>query len=96
VRIRRDVFERDEDGGWVGEGAWDPAVVVRDAERDPLYLHNGDPFGVGGLDITNQRFLGDFTPGRFAWILDNVRPIDPVPMKGAQGLRDLPEGVVIP
>lgn len=28
--------------------------------------------------------------------LDNVRPIDPVPMKGAQGLRDLPEGVVIP
>ena len=30
---------------------------------------------------------------RFAWLLDNVRPIDPVPMKGAQGLRDLPADV---
>ena len=37
--------------------------------------------------------FGDFTPGRFAWLLDNVRPIDPVPMKGAQGLRDLPADV---
>lgn len=43
-----------------------------------------------GQIITDQIPFGDFTPGRFAWILDNVRPIDPVPMKGAQGLRDLP------
>lgn len=46
--------------------------------------------------ITDQLPLGDFAPGRFAWLLDNVRPIDPVPMKGAQGLRDLPADVVIP
>lgn len=44
----------------------------------------------------SERPFGDFAAGRYAWILDNVRPIDPVPMKGAQGLRDLPEGVVIP
>lgn len=31
---------------------------------------------------------------RFAWLLDNVRPIDPVPMKGAQGLRDLPADIL--
>jgi hypothetical protein len=41
-------------------------------------------------DIEAQRPFGDFTPGRYAWLLDNVRPIEPVPMKGAQGLRDLP------
>lgn len=42
---------------------------------------------------TDQLPFGDFTPGRFAWLLGNVRPIDPVPMKGAQGLRDLPADV---
>lgn len=44
-------------------------------------------------DLSDQLPLGDFTPGRFAWLLDNVRPIDPVPMEGAQGLRDLPADV---
>ena len=44
-------------------------------------------------DVTDQFPFGDFTPGRYAWLLDNVRSIDPVPMKGAQGLRDLPDDV---
>ena len=44
-------------------------------------------------DLSDQLPFGDFTVGRFAWLLDNVRPIDPVPMKGAQGLRDLPADV---
>lgn len=40
--------------------------------------------------VSDQIPFGDFTPGRFAWMLDNVRPLDhPVPMKGAQGLRDV-------
>lgn len=30
---------------------------------------------------------------RFAWLLDNVRAVVPVEMKGALGLRDLPEAV---
>lgn len=30
---------------------------------------------------------GDFTPGRFAWLLDKITPFDPpVPAKGRQGL----------
>ena len=41
----------------------------------------------------DQLPFGDFTVGRFAWILGNVRPIEPVPMKGAQGLRDLPADI---
>lgn len=48
-----------------------------------------------GVDVSDQLPFGDFTPGRYAWLLENVRPVDPVPMKGAQGLRDLP-GDVLP
>lgn len=34
----------------------------------------------------DQLPYGDFTPGRYAWLLTDVRPIRPVPMKGKQGL----------
>jgi hypothetical protein len=31
--------------------------------------------------------FGDFSPGRFAWVLDDVRPVEPpVPASGKQGL----------
>lgn len=33
-----------------------------------------------------QRPYGDFAPGRFAWILEEVTAIHPVPAKGRQGL----------
>jgi hypothetical protein len=34
-----------------------------------------------------QRPYGDFAPGRFAWLLEDVKPLDePVPFKGGQGL----------
>lgn len=34
-----------------------------------------------------QRSYGDFTPGRFAWLLADVEPLaEPVPAKGRQGL----------
>lgn len=46
-------------------------------ERHPDY---------GGRIIDDQVPYGDFTPGRYAWLLDNVHPIDPVPAKGRQGL----------
>ena len=36
--------------------------------------------------------LGDFTPGRFAWLTRNRRPLrNPVPLTGHQGLWELPE-----
>lgn len=37
-------------------------------------------------DVSNQLPLGDFTPGRWAWLLADPHPIDPVPAKGAQGV----------
>lgn len=37
--------------------------------------------------VQTERPFGDFAPGRFAWLLDNVQALDePVPFKGAQGL----------
>lgn len=37
--------------------------------------------------------FGDYAPGRWAWLLRDVKPINPpVPMKGAQGFFELPQG----
>lgn len=34
-----------------------------------------------------ERLYGDYTPGRWAWMLDDVRPLgEPIPCKGALGL----------
>lgn len=43
--------------------------------------------------------FGDYSPGRFAWLLADIRPLSqPIPARGAQGLWDwqVPEGVVLP
>jgi hypothetical protein len=34
----------------------------------------------------SQRPLGDFTYGRFMWLLDNIEPIEPKPYRGRQRL----------
>ena len=37
--------------------------------------------------------FGDYSPGRWAWLLRDVRPlIPPPPVKGAQGFFNLPQG----
>ena len=35
---------------------------------------------------THELIFGDYTPGRYAWELANVRLIEPIPAKGRQGL----------
>jgi activating signal cointegrator 1 len=43
----------------------------------------------GALTVT-QKALGDFTPGRFAWLLGgSVEFEKPIPMRGQQGLFDV-------
>lgn len=35
--------------------------------------------------------FGDYTPGRFAWVLRDVQPVaPPVPFRGSQGIFDVP------
>ena len=49
-------------------------------------------------DEMKQREIafGDFSDGRYAWKLENVRPIVPFPVKGKQGLFEveLPENII--
>lgn len=38
-------------------------------------------------EITDQLPYGDFSPGRFAWLLDDIKPLaEPVPARGRQQL----------
>jgi hypothetical protein len=42
--------------------------------------------------ITHDDF-GDYAPGRWAWLLEKVQPLNPCPpAKGAQGFFELPQG----
>lgn len=36
--------------------------------------------------LDDQAPFGDFAPGRWAWMLEDVRPCAPIPMRGHQGL----------
>jgi activating signal cointegrator 1 len=42
----------------------------------------------GGMVIGYQEFcFGDYTPGRFAWLLEGIEPLEkPIPAKGQLGL----------
>lgn len=37
-----------------------------------------------------EREFGNYDPGRYAWLMEDLRPIPPMKFKGAQGLRNLP------
>lgn len=70
--------------GWPDDGAVIEHARWADGEGLSWW-----PYGDGehpADDFTDQVPYGDFTPGRFGWLLDNVRPIGPVPAKGKQGL----------
>jgi hypothetical protein len=56
---------------------------------DPWVVEKGWHPARGDFDCTvaeAQRSYGDYSPGRFAWLLENIQPIDPVPATGHQGL----------
>ena len=41
--------------------------------------------------VSEQEFeFGNYEPGRFMWLMENVRPIEPVPAKGMQRLWEWP------
>ncbi len=48
------------------------------------------------LDVSDrERLLGDYSRGRFAWVLENVRAFEKsIPFKGRQGLFDVPDDIV--
>lgn len=55
------------------------AESMTENKRDP-------DFGKYIVPTEQEIAFGDWTPGRYAWILDNVRKIEPVPARGKQRL----------
>lgn len=51
-------------------------------------LHSGWAIGLDEWDLTDQeRAFGDYSAGRYAWLLANVRALpEPIPARGALGL----------
>jgi hypothetical protein len=46
------------------------------------------------LDCDKERAFGNYDPGRWAWVTaERFRLPDPIPFKGEQGLRDLPDQI---
>lgn len=50
--------------------------------------YNGQKHGIKmPLPAGNELAFGDYAPGRFAWILEDIKPLPkPIPAKGKQGL----------
>lgn len=77
-----------DDSGPLRDGS---CLVVNPARRELTCLgepsqDDGVTFSIPGDDISLALPYGDFTPGRWGWMLTDITPIDPVPAKGAQGL----------
>jgi len=53
-------------------------------DRPGVWLGH-DRFGEQ-TSVDDQLPYGDFTSGRFAWVLKEVTPVPPIPAKGRQGL----------
>ena len=70
-----------------------------DIPDDVIFLGglDGGPWmfidGGGPYPLLKERALGDFTPGRWGWLLADMKPCDPVPCKGRQGVFMLPDDV---
>lgn len=62
-------------------------LVAVDHTTSYLALHTAERFP---LEVV----FGDFTRGRYVWLLENVRRLEePVPCKGALGLWTVPEEI---
>lgn len=76
--------------GWTGPGdtpraairAWDSATIRLIDEAVPI-----------DQVLDDQAPLGDFSPGRWGWLLTDIRRCDPVPCKGRQGVWRLPDDI---
>ena|SRR3990167_3098615 len=56
----------------------------------PMHPHGG--FGDGLPQSPQERAFGDYSPGRYAWHLENVRALpEPIPWKGQLGLFNMPD-----
>lgn len=77
-------------------------VDVRYMLQGKLFRYENGAVIVGGeipMPGEPEISFGDYTPGRYAWILEDVRQLpEPIPARGQQGLWNWepPEGVLLP
>ena len=43
-----------------------------------------------------ERAFGDYTPGRFMWITENLEIFDSIPFRGSQGFFTVPDDIIPP
>jgi len=62
----------------------DDSLWIVEPQTDNDVAQQGD---LEQHEVTDQLMYGDFTPGRWAWLLDDIVPLDkPIPATGRQGL----------
>lgn len=65
-------------GWWTGAERGTPEASLHIWEEDEAIA-----------DITSDAPFGDYSPGRFGWVMEDVQELDePIPAKGKQGLWD--------
>lgn len=87
-----------------GQQPRDCAIALYRTEADIISYHPDDDEAPGWQrhfdrrgrlhPLDDQLPYGDYRPGRFGWLLDNIRRLpEPIPCTGFQGLRALPADV---
>lgn len=69
--------------GFTGTGQLPLGCIVCTVELVYTLRTHEAPRGASWRD--EEAYFGDFTPGRFAWRLDDVKPVDNIPARGSQG-----------
>jgi hypothetical protein len=63
----------------------DPIALVEVGPSRLLLWPEGAVEDGDEIDISDQRAFGDWRPGRWAWLLEDVVPVEPYPFRGGQG-----------
>lgn len=72
-----------------------PVEDLNDAKLDAIRQPDGVEPLVARHYTWTERMLGDFSPGRFGWVLKNVRQLpEPIPYRGRQRLFDVPDELI--
>lgn len=85
--------------GYLGTPALPRGAIVAVCRLDSIYRITEQ--GIEGFNPqppANELAFGDYTPGRYAWVLTEVRAHEPIETRGYQGLWNWqpPEGWEIP
>lgn len=73
-----------------------PAAMLQEMVRDPQGLAAGAVVGVARLVDCVERSESRWFFGPFGFVLENVRPLNPFPIRGRLGLFDLDERAMAP